>query len=57
MLDIQEPLVDELKKLSKSTFDLDTMLTAASELKYTREIRLLMEEQLTAPSEEFIFHA
>ena len=48
MLDVQAPLVDELKKLSKSTFDLDTMLTTASELKYTREIRLLMEEQLKA---------
>ena len=37
-LDIQEPLIDELKKLSKASFDINDMMTVASELKYTREI-------------------
>ena len=54
LMDIHEPLVNELKKLSKASFDLNDMLTAASELKYTREIRLIMEEQLRNPSEEFV---
>lgn len=54
MRNIQEPLVSELKKLSKQSFDLDEMISTASELKYTREIKRLLQEQLTNPSEEFI---
>lgn len=54
MLDIQEPLVNELKQFMKSNFDLDAMLTAASDLKYTKEIKQTMMEQLEAPSEDFV---
>jgi predicted type IV restriction endonuclease len=39
MLDIKESAVEELKKSSKSIFDLDYILNTASELKYTREIK------------------
>lgn len=35
ILDIQEPLVIELKKLTKQTFDLDEIIAIAGELKYT----------------------
>ena len=54
MLDIQEPLVNELKRFTKPTFDLDAALTAASDLKYTKEIKQLMIEQLEAPTEDFV---
>lgn len=54
LLDVHEPLVHELKKLTKASFNLEERLSAASELKYTREIRLIMEEQLREPSEEFV---
>jgi hypothetical protein len=43
-----------LKKFSKSAFDLDNILTTASQLKYTREIRRLILEQMQEPSDEFV---
>lgn len=54
MLNLQEALVVELKKLTKQSFNLDEILTAASELKYTREIKRILAEQLNEPSEEFV---
>ena len=54
MLDIREGAVEELKKFSKSAFDLNNILTTASELKYTREIRRVLQEQLQQPSDEFV---
>lgn len=53
MLDIREQDVEELKKFTKSAFDLDGILTTASELKYTREIKRILAEQLQEPSEDF----
>ena len=54
MLDIQETLVNELKQFTKSEFDLDAVLAAAKELKYTKEIKQIMMEELEAPSEDFV---
>ncbi len=54
MLDIREQDVEELKKFTKSAFDLNGILTTASELKYTREIKRIMSEQLQEPSDEFV---
>jgi hypothetical protein len=54
MLDIEEPLVMELKKFSKSSFELNSLLTTASELKYMGEIRRILEEQMINPSDDFV---
>jgi hypothetical protein len=54
MLDIRESAVEELKKFSKSSFDLEFILTTASELKYTREIKRILIEQMQDPTDEFI---
>src|SRR5690349_20819236 len=54
MLDIQEPLVIELKRLTKQAFNLEAILTVASELKYMREIKHILNDQLNAPSEDFV---
>lgn len=54
MLNLQEGLVEELKRLAKSTFDIDEALVAAAELKYTRGIKFLLREQLTSPDDEFV---
>jgi hypothetical protein len=54
MLSIREQDVEELKKFTKSTFDLDSILTTASELKYTREIKRILAEELQSPSEGFV---
>jgi hypothetical protein len=54
LLDIKESTVEDLKMFSKSVFSLDATLTAATELKYTREIKRLFAEQLANPSEKFV---
>ncbi len=54
MLDIKESAVEELKKFSRTSFDLDNILNTAAELKYTREIRRLLYEQMQEPSDEFV---
>jgi hypothetical protein len=54
LLDFRDEHIDELKKFSKSAYDLNNILTTANELKYTRAIALVLGEQLRHPSEEFI---
>lgn len=54
LLDLQEPLVAELKKLTKTAFNLEEILSTANELKYMREIKRVIGEQLQTPSEEFV---
>ena len=54
MLDFDETLVEELKKFSKSSFDLEEILTTAGELKYTREIKRILGEQWSNPSDDFV---
>ncbi len=54
LLDIQETLIPELKKLMRSSFNLEQTLNAASELKYSKEIRRVLAEELNSPSEEFV---
>lgn len=54
MLDIREQDVEELKKFTKSAYDLNGILTTASELKYSREIQRIMADQLQQPSDEFV---
>ena len=54
LLDIKEPLVDELKKFTKASFDIEDILSTASELKYTREIRRILADQMNDPSDDFV---
>nr|DAU13069.1 MAG TPA: hypothetical protein [Caudoviricetes sp.] len=54
LLDIKDSLVPELKKFQKATFDLDTILTTASELKYNNQIKQFLAAQLENPSDEFV---
>jgi len=54
LLDIKEPNIKELKKFSKSSFNLKEMLDSASDLKYTKEIKSVFGEQLQSPSEDFV---
>jgi len=54
LLDHREQSVEELKKFSKSVFDLSGILATASELKYTREVQRILAEQLQEPSDEFV---
>ena len=54
ILDFKERDVEELKKFAKAAFDLDTILTTANELKYTRVIQSKLAEWMMNPSEEFV---
>ena len=54
LLDIQESLVDELKRFTKSAFDLNVIRMAAGDLKYSKEIKQILVAQLKAPTEEFV---
>lgn len=54
ILDFKERDVEELKKFAKSAFDLDTILTTANDLKYTRAIQSKLAELMISPSEDFV---
>lgn len=46
--------VEELKKFSKSAFDLENILNTASDLKYTNEVKKILNAELENPSDEFV---
>ncbi|KKG69844.1 restriction endonuclease or methylase [Methanosarcina mazei] len=54
LLDIKEPLINELKRFKKETFNIDDLASIACELKYTREIKLILANEINGPSEEFV---
>jgi hypothetical protein len=54
LLDVREQDVEELKKFSKSAFDLPGVLSTATELKYTREIKRVVNDQFTLPTDSFV---
>ena len=54
MMELNEVVVSELKKLSRPAFNLDELMTAAGELKYTREVKRLLLDQMENPSDEFV---
>lgn len=54
LFQVNESLLAELKKLSKPSFDLDRIITTAGELKYTRGIKKLLQQELAEPSEGFV---
>jgi hypothetical protein len=54
LLAFKERDVEELKKFAKTSFDLDTILATANELKYTRAIQNRLTELAARPSEEFV---
>jgi predicted type IV restriction endonuclease len=54
--DMNEATVFELKKYHKNSFDVDQILNSATELKYNREIKKIMMEEMNNPSEAFVRH-
>ncbi|WP_257309865.1 type I restriction endonuclease [Geothrix fuzhouensis] len=54
LLDFKDQDAEELKKFTKSTFDISNILSTATDLKYTKEIQRVLNEQLHSPSEEFV---
>jgi len=54
ILDFRERDVEELKKFAKASFDVDTILNTASDLKYTRAIQERLNEWVINPPDEFV---
>lgn len=54
--EIKDVQVEELKKFHKSYFDIDSIVNTASELKYTNELKILIQQELSNPSAEFVKH-
>nr|WP_202129562.1 type I restriction endonuclease [Rathayibacter rathayi] len=54
LTDIDETLIPELTKLTKEVFDLDSIISAAGELKYIGQLKRELGTQFTAPSDEWI---
>jgi hypothetical protein len=54
MLDFKEQDAEELKKFTKTSFDIPNILSTATDLKYTKEIQRVLNEQLHNPTEEFV---
>jgi predicted type IV restriction endonuclease len=50
---LQEPLFEELKKVTKSAFSIDEMINAATEMKYVGGIQDILRTQMAVPTEEF----
>ena len=54
LLDFTDAEVDELRRFTKSSFNLENILSTARDLKYIREIKLLLSAEWANPSEDFV---
>ncbi len=56
MLNLNDTVINEVKRFSKEKIDIESAFSAASELKYTNLIKALLQQQRTAPDEEFVHY-
>ncbi|UTH35722.1 type I restriction enzyme HsdR N-terminal domain-containing protein [Pseudomonas sp. KHPS1] len=54
LLDIDEHAVPELVKLTKSAFDVDSIISSAGELKYVSQIKREIAAQFSKPEDDFV---
>ncbi|MDF2627063.1 MAG: hypothetical protein K0R39_894 [Symbiobacteriaceae bacterium] len=54
LLDPREAIVAEVKKFHKESFNADDLFSAAANLKYSTQIRTVLESELKEPSDEFL---
>jgi hypothetical protein len=54
LLDFDAADVEELKKFSRASFDLEDILSNASELKYKKQLTAVLRSEFSAPSEDFV---
>lgn len=52
--DLRDVYTDELVKFSKDTFNVESIVSTANELKYLTSIRTLLKQELDSPSEAFV---
>lgn len=54
LLSVDPNLIQEIEKLSKNSFDLNSIINSAEELKYLSEIKSVFSKQFVEPSEGFV---
>jgi hypothetical protein len=54
LLDPREAVVAEVKKFHKESFNAEDLFSAAANLKYSTQIRAILESELREPSDEFL---
>ncbi|MCF0162101.1 MAG: type I restriction enzyme HsdR N-terminal domain-containing protein [Fusobacterium necrophorum] len=54
LLKIKDYQVNELKKFTRNSFDIDNILNSAEELKYSNAIKKLLKSEFENPTENFI---
>ena len=54
LLNVSGSDIEELKKFHKTYFDLENILSSASELKYTRELKQLLRSEFANPGADFV---
>lgn len=54
--EIKDNQVEELKKFHKTIFDAESIVNTASELKFTNELKHLIQQELNNPTPDFVKH-
>jgi len=54
LANLDEAVIPELQKLSKSKFNLDAILSSAGDMKYSAQIKRILQREFKEPSEELV---
>ena len=54
--EIKDNQIEELKKFHKTIFDAESIINTASDMKFTNELKLLIQQELNSPTPEFVKH-
>jgi len=54
LFDLRSNNIEELKKFHKAYFDIENILSSASELKYTSELKNIISNEFSNPSADFV---
>jgi predicted type IV restriction endonuclease len=54
MIELRDAAIEELKRFTKGGFDLEAAGLAAVDLKYTKEVKRILNDQMITPSEDFV---
>lgn len=54
--EIKDNQIEELKKFHKTIFDAESIVNTASELKFTNELKHLIQQELNNPTPDFVKH-
>lgn len=54
LLELKDSDIPELKKFCKDIFNIDTILSTASDLKYANSIEKILQEEFATPSDDFV---